>query len=134
MAGELVPDQYGNYVFRQSTVAAFGEQNAQLPFHMDHPASRSRQPGGAPRKFPSGTPGCPGNGHGGFQLLVLGASGENVLEPIDLGTISVNGHSVDNGDTFWVNGCTPPEGEVWAEALEAAASPRSAPTSTTTRR
>lgn len=117
MAGELVPDPEGNYSFRQSTAPAFGEQNTQLRFHMDQSGITLPQQGGGPGTFSADTPGCPQNGNGGFQLVVVAASGQYVLDLIQIGTAQVNGQSVGNGDTFWVNGCTPAEGEAWAQAL-----------------
>ena len=118
MAGELVPDANGNYAFRQSTVPGYGEQNTQLRFSMDQTGITVPVRGDEPFKYTASTPGCPQGGLGGYQLLVLGASGEQVLEPINIGGVSVNGELVGNGDTFWVNGCTAQDGEDWAEALE----------------
>jgi hypothetical protein len=117
MAGELVPDQNGNYVFRRSTTPAFGVQNTELKFSMDQTGITLPQQGGAPAKFPAGSPGCPGTGQGGFQLVVVGASGEQVLDLIGLTPAQVNGQSVGNGDTFWVNGCTAADGAAYAAAL-----------------
>jgi hypothetical protein len=120
MAGELLKAPSGTYVFRPSTVPAYGSNHADLRFSMNEngittPVTPPN--GGEQALSPAGTPGCPQNGNGGFELLVLYADGPYALESVGIGTAQVNGQTVGNGFTFWVNGCTQQDGEAWAKAL-----------------
>jgi hypothetical protein len=121
MSGELVPDQNGNYVFRRSTAPTLGQQNTQLRFSMDDTGITLPTQGGQPSKVAAGNPGCPDNGRGGFQLLVVFAIGPDVLEEITLeeSGVTINGKSLGNGDTFWVNSCDSEQevGTAYAVAL-----------------
>jgi hypothetical protein len=109
MAGQLVQDQNGRYVFRPSTLPAYGEN--QLTFRTSSNGITVEPAYEAPsQSYPAGTPGCPGEGRGGFQVLVLEALGEDALKEAPL---------PDNGDTFWVNGCSQSQSEAAAAAMSA---------------
>jgi hypothetical protein len=118
MAGELVQAPNGSYTFRPSTVPPFGQPR--LRFHADQTGITVPPVPGSdgPRVFPAETPVCPGDGKGGFQLLVLGASGVDSLDEIGIGSAEVNGQTVSNGATFWTNACNQADSEAWAQALD----------------
>jgi hypothetical protein len=110
LAGELVPDQNGNFTFRPSTRPGLGAD--QVSFHMDHDGIQiTPQVNGGPHIYPTESPGCPGPGNGGFQVLVLAADGPGALRPIG----SWNS-THDNGGVFWTNGCTASDSE--SEAID----------------